>query len=277
MKRYAFCAFVCLVALQAVGCENNPVAKEAKNVAMGLTIDDNNSYLLTGYYKDATSLIEFDAERVEGTHVVIAVLVDNHRLDYEVDVDRQGLRIEGHGAVLSETQKTTLSDLVESLADHFEYDIQWDDYHVLSLLNSLDYWSEAPADYVHNTLNFGIASSAHPDKVAVVQSASMGDEGIKCIKKGSYVYAEYDDSRGRHSDRIKVGSTARRGWECMGRCGGGCGKWWKASSWTKDCMDHDQCGNVNNSSGGASDSNCGDEFGQAADDWAFGVPRGCWG
>jgi hypothetical protein len=107
--------------------------------------------------------------------------------------------------------------------------------------------------------------------------AQESNEGIKCISKGSNVTATWDDSSGTHNQSVKVNSTARSGYECMGRCGGSCGSRWIPSSYTKDCMDHDQCSNVNNASGGSSDSNCGDEFNHAADDWAFGVIRGCRG
>ncbi|MEM6831923.1 MAG: hypothetical protein AAF551_15540, partial [Bacteroidota bacterium] len=102
-------------------------------------------------------------------------------------------------------------------------------------------------------------------------------EGITCIRRNTFVNAEYDDARGVHSDRVRVGSKARQGYDCMGRCGANCGRWWIPSAWTKDCMDHDQCSNVNNSSGGVADGNCGDEFTQAADDYVFGVIRGCRG
>ena len=109
-----------------------------------------------------------------------------------------------------------------------------------------------------------------------VQAGISKNEGISCVSKGSTVNAQFDDSRGDHSKWIKVNSKAGSGYGCMGRCGGGCG-WGAPSAWTKDCMDHDQCSWENGSSGGASDSNCGDEFNEAADDWAFGVIRGCSG
>lgn len=102
------------------------------------------------------------------------------------------------------------------------------------------------------------------------------NEGITCITKGSTVNAQYDDRRGDHSKWIVVGSKAGPSYGCMGRCGGDCG-WGAPSAWTKDCMDHDQCSWENNSSGGGSDPNCGDEYNEAVDDWTFGVVRGCRG
>ena len=63
----------------------------------------------------------------------------------------------------------------------------------------------------------------------------------------------------------------------MARCGCGCG-WGAPSAWTKDCLDHDICiVDQNGQNGLATDKNCGDEFRHAADDYTFGVLRGCRG
>jgi len=112
--------------------------------------------------------------------------------------------------------------------------------------------------------------------LSTAQAGISKNEGITCVSKGSTVKAQFDDSRGDHTRWVKVGSKAGPSYGCMGRCGGDCG-WGAPSAWTKDCMDHDQCSWENGSSGGSSDSNCGDEFNEAADDWTFGVVRGCSG
>lgn len=104
------------------------------------------------------------------------------------------------------------------------------------------------------------------------------NEGITCITKGSTVTAVYDKGTNGTVVRttIKVGSSYKTG-SCMGRCGAGCG-WGAPSAWTKDCLDHDICiVDQNGVNGGATDTNCGDEFNQAADDYSLGVLRGCRG
>lgn len=109
-------------------------------------------------------------------------------------------------------------------------------------------------------------------------SASERNEGITCISKGSTVTAVYDKGSSGTVVRtnIKVGSSYKGG-SCMGRCGAACG-WGAPSAWTKDCLDHDICiVDQNGVNGGATDSNCGDEFIHAADDYTFGVLRGCRG
>lgn len=104
------------------------------------------------------------------------------------------------------------------------------------------------------------------------------NEGITCLNKGSNATAVYDKgSNGRVvRANIRVGNSYKGG-KCMARCGGGCG-WGAPSAWTKDCLDHDICiVDQNGQNGLATDKNCGDEFRQAADDYTFGVLRGCRG
>jgi len=110
-------------------------------------------------------------------------------------------------------------------------------------------------------------------------SAGEKDEGITCLNKGSTVTAVYDKGANGTliNTNIKVGDGYKAG-KCMGRCGGGCDKWWAASAWAKDCLDHDICiVDQDGKNDLANDENCGDEFVHAADDYVFGVLRGCSG
>lgn len=116
--------------------------------------------------------------------------------------------------------------------------------------------------------------------VSLTSLANAGEraEGITCLNKGSYETAVYDKgSNGQViSTRIKVGNSYKGG-SCMGRCGGGCG-WGAPSAWAKDCLDHDICiVDQDGKNDLANDANCGDEFRHAADDYTFGVLRGCSG
>jgi len=115
--------------------------------------------------------------------------------------------------------------------------------------------------------------------ISFTSLVSAGEnEGITCLNEGSRDTAEYDlGSNGRDVTKsIKIGQTYG-GSKCMGRCGGGCDKWWAASAWAKDCLDHDICIVDTDNNDYAADENCGDEFVQAADDYIFGVVRGCSG
>ena len=61
-------------------------------------------------------------------------------------------------------------------------------------------------------------------------------------------------------------------YDCQGRCGAGCSS--GNSNWARDCLKHDVCSWYFSASGGSSDSNCGDSFGHATNDFlSFG--SGC--
>lgn len=200
----------------------------------------------------------------------IKIMINGQMLEAVVAYDQESLEIDGHGSMFTETQKDALLSLANGLflyVDQQEGEVTYTEY---SLIRLMEYWARAPHGYVYGKRSIGNAD--------VLIGQRLGNEGISCIKKGTYVNAEYDKGRTgtRYSDRVKVGSKARSGYGCMGRCGADCG-WGAPSAWTKDCMDHDQCSNVFNASGGSGDSNCGDEFNEAADDWLFGVVRGCRG
>ena len=108
---------------------------------------------------------------------------------------------------------------------------------------------------------------------------------IKCLQKNTKVNSTYTDYKGLNEIKdIKVNSIGtdsygapNPAYGCMGRCGAGCGHWWIPSAYTQACLDHDVCSVKNNSSGGASDVNCGDEFSLAIDDYILGVVKGCSG
>ncbi|SCL19709.1 hypothetical protein GA0074694_2786 [Micromonospora inyonensis] len=55
-------------------------------------------------------------------------------------------------------------------------------------------------------------------------------------------------------------------YDCMGKCGGGC---FIITGYTYDCADHDRCGRVHGGSTDPWDSECGDEYWEADDDFLW--------
>lgn len=64
--------------------------------------------------------------------------------------------------------------------------------------------------------------------------------------------------------------------DCLGRCGPGCGLW-GGGIYSYDCGEHDRCGRVHGGSFNPWDSECGDEYWDAADDFIWGWPNCPWG
>ncbi|WP_416900864.1 hypothetical protein [Micromonospora echinospora] len=65
------------------------------------------------------------------------------------------------------------------------------------------------------------------------------------------------------SELVYVGPAS---YDCMGKCGGGC---FIITGYTYDCADHDRCGRVHGGSTNPWDSNCGDEYWEADDDFLW--------
>lgn len=248
-------------------CANDNFMEDPLADSIGLEAYSNIKVSGSTMY-NGTSL-SYISKSVDGSIYSVQVAIGNHLLEASVDYSAEEMNLDGHNAVLSENEKEIL---LLAGKDIFRYvnktegDVNYAEY---SLVRLMEYWSKAPTNFTYGVRDFS-------SKLTANLQGRLGNEGVTCIKKNTYVYAEYDDRRGNRKERVKVGSKARSGYGCMGRCGGDCG-WGAPSAWTKDCMDHDQCSNVNNSSGGSGDSNCGDEFNEAADDWLFGVIRGCRG
>lgn len=75
---------------------------------------------------------------------------------------------------------------------------------------------------------------------------------------------DYCPTHGYSSKTVAYGCGAS---SCPGRCGAGCGVADGLGAWYQDCLDHDICNRDHNSQLGA----CGDEWTEAADDYAFGA------
>lgn len=65
------------------------------------------------------------------------------------------------------------------------------------------------------------------------------------------------------SEVVYVGPAS---YDCMGKCGGGC---FIITGYTYDCADHDRCGRVHGGSTDPWDSECGDEYWEADDDFLW--------
>ncbi|MEL7001278.1 MAG: hypothetical protein AAFN93_00950 [Bacteroidota bacterium] len=247
-------------------CSNDNYLEDPIADAIGLEVYSNSQVSGSATYNGKN--ISYVSKTTDGNNYKVQIGIGDHLLEATINYGTEQMLLDGHSAVLSVDEKNILSTAGRDIYEYVnktEGDVNYAEY---SLVRLMEYWSKAPSNFVYSARAIGNASASIQGR--------LGNEGVTCIRKNTYVYAEYDDSRGTHKDRVRVGSKPRSGYGCMGRCGGDCG-WGAPSAWTKDCMDHDQCSNINFSSGGSGDSNCGDEFNEAADDWLFGVIRGCRG
>lgn len=146
--------------------------------------------------------------------------------------------------------------------------------------------------YVEHYATAPINVSLHSEKLLPTDASqsgeitpmSLGGDGIKYLwqckrtatASGRYAWTYWDDSRGDHAAYLACGLTAP---SCEGRCGVGCpcNSWYCVNRYyTQDCMEHDWCLNYNPGDGSTDPfaPNCGDEWGDAADDFIGGSSSG---
>lgn len=228
--------------------------------------------------------------RVEGRvskrgAIQLRIRVAALRLDAAIDEPGRWITIHGAGAVLTDRQRQALETIAAQCAPHTAAGAMNGGSSLPAYIQRFAaYSAQAPAGFRFTHFRAGGPSPASVgDSISLPGWTLYADtarcsknDGITCISRGAAGAADYDDDRGCHHDPVVVGSTARKGYECMGRCGPGCGRD-GSGAWTKDCLDHDQCSHINRSTRGMVDPNCGDEFRQAADDWFFGTLAGCKG
>jgi len=260
MKKHANLWIVLFTfALLINGCSKN-------DNEVGLEEQQENSF--SGKTTINGHKLTYQVKAVNELNFSNVVKIDDITLNASVAFDDQSIDFDGNNAVLSLDQKETLLDLGYEISEYVFKDKSVEEFTMteFTLLRLLEYWAKSPSGYPHKKrkVNSNIASD---------QTLKSRDEGISCIRKNTYVTAEYDDNRGDISESILV-----NGEDCIGRCGAGCGSIFSlASAWTKDCLDHDRCGRINGGSTNPFDSQCGDEYAEAADDYLFGVIRGCSG
>ncbi len=91
--------------------------------------------------------------------------------------------------------------------------------------------------------------------------ANVCDNDVAFTRSSSH---DYCPTHGYAAQSVRYGCSSS---SCAGRCGAGCGVGDGVGAWYQDCLDHDVCNRDHNSQLGA----CGDEFNEAADDYAFGA------
>jgi hypothetical protein len=123
--------------------------------------------------------------------------------------------------------------------------------------------AEAPNGY---TLDRRVIDMKADEPIAN-RSAGCGNDGLTCLA-GVHGYANaWFDRAGSTTCSPYYRQYGKYEPSCAGRCGSGCLSWDR--NYTQDCFDHDWCTKIISGAGAlGNDSNCGDEFWNADDDYA---------
>ncbi|MEO0899793.1 MAG: hypothetical protein AAFY71_25500 [Bacteroidota bacterium] len=267
-------------------CQTVEEAQAVETITRLPLLDIHEETHMKGQFQDEIHQLSFEVKE-DNSFYHLTAEVEGKILEALVSYENFSIHFNGHENMLSATEMKVLNKAaiklaervynsqVDNSAGHCGNDTHEDEASAITfteaentLVRVLDYWSNAPEGYV-----FGERSIVDQFE----ENQRRGNDGVSCIRRGRSYSLQYDGSRGNTNVTRTAGYNGGGSYGCMGRCGGNCGRWWIPSSWTLDCFEHDECSLRYGASGGSSDPNCGDEFNEAADDWTFGVIRGCRG
>ncbi len=262
-NRFRLLSIALLSVFLTVSCD--PSEEEQTADSVGLEIQETDA--IKGAKQINGHNIQYNVVSKNDVVYTAKISIDKHVLFATVDYGSESIDLDSNGATLTIGHKEAFLDLGKELSAFLFKDGSTNDFTMVefTLLRLLEYWAKSPNYYKYQKISI---------KGNIMNGIKGSNEGVTCIRKNTYVTAVYDNAGGREFRDRKLVNGDR----CLGRCGSGCpGIFTLASAWTKDCLDHDQCGRVLGGSTNPFDSNCGDEYAQAADDYLFGVIRGCRG
>lgn len=250
-------------------------AATAADTSDELAIANRSERELTGSLTHDGREVAFHG-RLEGpSRATVSVEVGGLRLDTFVDFENQVARSDGHGAVMTLRDRQALSALYERLKRGLDGAPAGMAPHEALLLRRVAYWSEAPVGITLDTREFGPPAQRfdprrHSPKAGVSALAcqTSDDNGIAYFNCNSASQVECHDAS--HCFACALRPAGRNASECPGECGPGCNG---LNIYTWDCLDHDYCCRIHGGCLNPWDSECGDEFREADDDFLWGWPN----
>jgi len=183
MKYSVRSTLILFLFLALVACDDDQ--EDTPFNAVGLEIHDAHSLQGQTELNGSTVFYHVNGELTNVYQVKVAI--DGKVLEAKVAYDQESIEFDGHNTKLSETQKTALLSASNQLflyVNQQEGNVSLAEY---SLIRLMEYWSRSPVDYVYGKR--AIVSDVQPSEVT---NERIGNEGITCIRRNTYVNAEYD-------------------------------------------------------------------------------------
>ena len=263
-------AFVIGAAVAAAGCAADEATESGPpdGSALEVTVADDSA--IVGSFVHGGSLIEFRSEAAGPSRATLHLDVNGAPIDVVLDLGAQTFSSDGYGHGMFEDDVAALAALRDAFADAYP-ELVLDTLHGKLLARHADWLAGAPEGLTLARLDVDMTAVA--PKVAKADADGCGGDGATCFPgTNGWDYAVYDPG----SD-----GTCQWTWEnygenapnCQGRCGDGCNHWFD-DDYTWDCLDHDICVKRYGGSELSGNSNCGDEFWDASDDYV--LTYGAW-
>jgi hypothetical protein len=262
-----------------------------------LAVDTRTADGMTGEYGLAGSLVTYDARRTGPERATVSLTVNGKRLDATVDFAARTGSWTGHGTILGSDGKTALAGMERALTARLTPGRAQLGPHEALLYRAVMLWAEAPAGHVLNADSFSKPAEGAGDRddaragsqpggepcldpvtgrVSVAACQQANANGIAYFAAGcsggSALECHDAESHCWTCTVVSVGKAAN----CKGRCGGGCCIPDGLGIYTYDCLDHDECCGDHGGCFNPWDSECGDEYGEADDDFWLASPNCGW-
>lgn len=216
---------------------------------------------ITGSFARAGATVDYDAWSRGPEQASLDLNVNGVAIEVELDMADGILLQDGHGHALQRVDTEALLALRDALYD--EDPTLMDSLPGELLVRHLDRLAEAPP---------GLVVAQHDTRLdlqpRMLRSATCGDDGVTCLAgTNGTATAYYQPDGGSCTSVSNLSYGEDQSW-CRGRCGAGCPGWWFSDDdYTQDCFDHDTCVDELNAGNFFWDSDCGDEFWEADDDY----------
>ena len=259
----------CLVsvplALALVACTEAGAPPPPSGPPSQLEISTLDGTTFSGLFYRAGSVVRFHSESVDQQRATLRLVVNGTAIEVELDLVAETFVADGHDSALFAEDITILLALRDELYE------QYPDEVTSTLQGSLlarhaDRLSEAPAGFTLERRVHDLHSSTTVSKYRA-DADGCGEDDATCLPgENGWSWAVFDPG----SDGTCVWQSTQYGNDapnCWGRCGAGCN--WFDQDYTWDCLDHDKCVNTYGGSSLWDNGNCGDEFWEADDDYAW--------
>jgi hypothetical protein len=285
MKKLA-AVFAVALSLGAVACvaptESGTVTEQSTGA---LQISERSETAFAGSFAHGASSIKFDTRIDSPAHVTLHLEVNGVVFDASFNQAARTAHWDGHNGALYADDLAALKAFMGSLEKLYNGEHPAS-LHEDVLVRRVSFWSEAPPGLTMPARDIkaedktGIKQIPNGVPTTEEQATAIGPEanhqggdedGIWYIKCYGYSTAVHD-SNGHCKDWESI-YGGKNSTDCHGKCGGGCG--FGTAGYTYDCHDHDRCGRVHGGSTNPWDSECGDEYWEADDDYARSIIGKC--
>lgn len=249
-----------VIALALVGCADETAAPEPEALELS-----TSATTISGSFVHGGSVITFESTLVEPQRATLHLDVNGAALDVDLDLGAQVYADDGHLNALDADDLRALLALRDAVTEARPDLLET--LHGKLLVRHADRMAEAPIGVTMDRQFVDMAAATASRFENRADADGCGGDGATCLwGTAGYDYAVYDPG----NDGTCVWRWSAYGdytGNCTGRCGAGCN--WFDNDYTWDCFDHDRCVDHYGGSVMSDNSNCGDEFWDASDDYAL--------